>query len=61
MKYQVKATLPPSPPVGCELPGLRQYCPGGQGWHCDRAEAPGSGRKLPTGQGLGAPLPWGQK
>lgn len=56
-----KSHPPPSPPVGCELPGLRQYCPGGQGWHWEKAEAPGSGRKLPIGQGLGTPLPWGQK
>lgn len=48
-------------PVGCELPGTAQYFPGGHRWHWEAEEAPGSGRKLPTGQGVGDPLPRGQK
>lgn len=48
-------------PEGCETPGVKQYFPGGQGRHWERDKDPRSGRKLPTGQGLGDPLPWGQK
>lgn len=43
-------------PVGCELPGVEQYSPGGQPRHWEEEEAPDSGRKLPTGQGVGEPL-----
>lgn len=45
------------PPEGCEAPGLVQYFPEGQERQWNGENIPDSGRKLPTGQALGVPLP----